>query len=431
MAEIVQSLFGVSPEMYQRQQQDRADAQALRFAQLDPFQQANFAIGRGANMLGGAIGGALGGQDPELQRITRRQQIAGSLNPNDLSTFEQAFNALAPTDPQGAMMVRAELEKVQMGQAKLASEGALARQRTAAAATSQAQTDKINLSTTQETKLRDELSKLGPNATEEQIRGVMVKYGDPDKVLTALTTAATRAEDRDARADAAKLANEARIDAARIQAEARVDAAREAGANRLQIAQLQAQNRQELAQLTAALKGPSPAVLKAQEKAEKVAEGKETLGDILSTAETLVKDLKNTGGMSSTSAGALSNLITSTQTGTAGQFLGSVFGTEAQSKRDQLKSVRLQLLNAIKEATGMSAQQLNSNVELQTYLKSLGSEGMTAEANLAIIDNLSKTYLGKSMMGAPTAVQPIYAQNPKTGARIMSTDGGKTWNSVR
>jgi hypothetical protein len=136
MAEIVQSLFGVSPEMYQRQQQDRADAQALRFAQLDPFQQANFAIGRGANMLGGAIGGALGGQDPELQRITMRQQIAGQLNPNDLSTFEQAFNALAPTDPEGAMMVRAELEKVQMGQAKLASENALTEQRRASATAS-------------------------------------------------------------------------------------------------------------------------------------------------------------------------------------------------------------------------------------------------------------------------------------------------------
>jgi hypothetical protein len=138
MADIVPSLFGFSPQMYQQQQQDRADAQAMRFAQLDPFQQANFAIGRGANMLAGALGGALGGQDPELQRITRRQQIAGSLNPNDLSTFEQAFNALAPTDPEGAMMVRAELEKVQMGQAKLASENALTTQRGAAAAESQA-----------------------------------------------------------------------------------------------------------------------------------------------------------------------------------------------------------------------------------------------------------------------------------------------------
>jgi hypothetical protein len=292
------------------------------------------------------------------------------------------------------MMLQGEYRKLQ-------ESNALVAQRSAAAATSQAQTDKINLSAAQETKLRDELSKLGANPTEDQIRGVLVKYGDPDKVLTALTTAATRAEDREARADAAKLAADARVDAAKIQAEARVDAAREAGANRLQIAQIQADNKRELAQLVASLKGPSPAVLKAQEKAEKVAEGKATLGDILSTAQTLVKDLKATGGMSSTSAGALSNLITSTQTGTAGQFLGSVFGTEAQSKRDQLKSVRLQLLNAIKEATGMSAQQLNSNVELQTYLKSLGSEGMTAEANLAIIDNLSKTYLGKGMMGAP------------------------------
>jgi hypothetical protein len=295
---------------------------------------------------------------------------------------------------------------------KAQAELALVGQRNAAATASAAQAGKIQLGIDQENKLRTQLSTLGPNATEEQIRGVLVQYGDPDKVLAALTTAATRAEDRaaradaaklaaDARADAAKLANDAKIEAARLQAEARVDAAREAGATRLQIAQLQAQNKRDLAQLTASLKGPSPAVLKAQEKAEQVAEGKETLGDILSTAQTLVKDLKDSGGMSSTSAGALSNLITSTQTGTAGQFLGGVFGTEAQSKRDQLKSVRLQLLNAIKQATGMSAQQLNSNVELQTYLKSLGSEGMTAEANLAIIDNLSKTYLGKSMIGAP------------------------------
>lgn len=312
------------------------------------------------------------------------------------------------------MMLQGEFRKLQ-------ESNALVAQRGAAAATSQAQTDKINLSTAQETKLRDELSKLPAGATEDQIRGVLVKYGDPDKVFTALTTAATRKADQEARADAAKLANEARIDAAKLQAEARVDAAREAGANRLQIAQLQAQNKSEMAQLAASLKGPSPAVLKAQEKADAVAEGKETLGDILSTAQTLVKDLKDSGGMSSTSAGALSNLITSTQTGTAGQFLGGVFGTEAQSKRDQLKSVRLQLLNAVKQATGMSAQQLNSNVELQTYLKSLGSEGMTAEANLAIIDNLSKTYLGKGM-APPDKPKPSAAPGAAP-ARARQGDG--------
>jgi hypothetical protein len=376
----------------------------------------------------------LGGQDPELQRVTRRQQVAGQIDYTNEDSIRQGMARLSD-DPVAVQQLAQILRQQQ-------ESGALVGQRSAAQTASLAQASKVQLSIDQETKLRDELSKLPAGATEDDIRAVVVKYGDPDKVLTALTTAATRAEDREARAEAQRLANEARaeaqrlanearVDAAKITAEARVDAAREAGANRLQIAEIQAANKREMAQLVAALKGPSRAVLKAQEEAEQVAEGKKTLGDILSTAQTLVTDLKTSGGMSSTSAGALSNLITSTQTGTAGQFLGGVFGTEAQSKRDQLQSVRLQLLNAIKEATGMSAQQLNSNVELQTYLKSLGSEGMTAEANLAIIDNLSKTYLGKSMMGAPTAVQPIYAQNPKTGARIMSTDGGKTWNSVR
>jgi hypothetical protein len=394
MAEIVQSLFGITPESYRATQQERADAQALQYAKLDPFQQANFAIGRGANMLGGAIGGALGGQDPELQRITMRQQIARQLNPNDPASIEQAIVALSQAgDPQGAMMLQGEYRKLQ-------ESGALVGQRDAAAAASLAQADKLKLSATQDAALRAELAKLGPNATEADIRGVVVKYGDPDKVLAVLQTSA----DRDAK-------RQTDIDIAREKIKAKEEADLRQAKNDLERDRIRAESRLELAQLVASLKGPSPAVLKAQEKAEQVAEGKETLGDILSTAQTLVKDLKDTGGMSSTSAGALSNLITSAQTGTSGQFLGSVFGTEAQSKRDQLKSVRLQLLNAIKQATGMSAQQLNSNVELQTYLKSLGSEGMTAEANLAIIDNLSKTYLGKGM--APP-------DKPKPGATPSS-----------
>jgi hypothetical protein len=89
---------------------------------------------------------------------------------------------------------------------------------------------------------------------------------------------------------------------------------------------------------------------------------------------------------------------------------GRVFGTKEQAKRDELKSIRLQLLNAVKEATGMSAQQLNSNVELKTYLDSLGSEGMTKEANLAILDNLSRRYLKGSMNTSTTGVGT--AQNP-------------------
>lgn len=112
MAEIVKSLFGITPDMYQQSQQARADQQALQYAQLTPFQQANFAIGRGANMLGGAIGRGLGGEDPELARITMRQQIAGRINPNDPASIKQGIEALAPNDPQGAMMLQREYQRL-------------------------------------------------------------------------------------------------------------------------------------------------------------------------------------------------------------------------------------------------------------------------------------------------------------------------------
>lgn len=119
MAEIVQSLFGVSPEMYQQQQDDIASARAMQFAKLDPFQQANYAIGRGAYGLAGAVGGALGGQDPELQRITMRQQIASQIDYSDQESMRQGIVALSQAgDSQGAM----QLQQILLSQAsKLAS----------------------------------------------------------------------------------------------------------------------------------------------------------------------------------------------------------------------------------------------------------------------------------------------------------------------
>jgi hypothetical protein len=132
MAEIVQSLFGVTPESYQQAQQQRADAQALQFARLDPFQQANFAIGRGANMLGGAIGGALGGQDPELQRVTARQQIARQI---DLTNPESIQEGMAMLQQAGDTVGLQQLAQIFRQQQE---SGALIAQRTAAAAASTA-----------------------------------------------------------------------------------------------------------------------------------------------------------------------------------------------------------------------------------------------------------------------------------------------------
>jgi hypothetical protein len=131
MAEIVQSLFGVTPQMYQQQQQDRMDAQALQYARLSPFERASFGIQRGANMLGGAIGGALGGQDPELQRITRAQQIASQIDFTDPQSFKQGMAALGD-DTQSKLQL-AQIYRQQQ------ESGALIGQRNAAAQASIAQ----------------------------------------------------------------------------------------------------------------------------------------------------------------------------------------------------------------------------------------------------------------------------------------------------
>ena len=112
MAEIVQTLFGVSPESYQQQQAALADQRALQYAKLDPFEQANYAIGRGAYQLAGGLAGALGGQDPQLQKISQRQALLGMIDPTNLDSYAQAIQAaLQSGDTEAAYALRGEMMK--------------------------------------------------------------------------------------------------------------------------------------------------------------------------------------------------------------------------------------------------------------------------------------------------------------------------------
>jgi hypothetical protein len=328
----------------------------------------------------------LGAQDPELQKATALQGILQQADTNS----PEGLAALAQTlSRQGfGQQAMAVMDQARQAQLRVAQTGkAVAEQK------------KIELTTAQEEKLRAELVALGPDATEEQYLQVVRKYGDPDKIMTSIQTTQSRKD-----ADAAK------VEAAKVAAEAKIEAARVQGATQLQLEQMRVEARRDLAAFAASLKGPSAAVIKAQEKADKIAEGQAGLADTVSVAKTLVKDIADMGGMTTTSKGALANLMTSLGTGTVGQAGARLVGTPTQAKRDELNSVRLQLFNAVKEATGMSSTQLNSNVELQTWLKSLGSDTMSKEANLAILDNIENRYLknkAPKTMGTGTADNPI------------------------
>ena len=112
MASEILGLF-TSPQQYQQQQQDVARSRAMEFARLSPFEQANAAIGQGAYGLAGAIGGALGGQDPQLQKITQRQQLLGMIDPANPDSYGQAIQAALQTgDQEAAFLLRNEMMKV-------------------------------------------------------------------------------------------------------------------------------------------------------------------------------------------------------------------------------------------------------------------------------------------------------------------------------
>ena len=73
---IVGGLFGMTPESYQDTRQLLEQRQALAQSQLDPYQAVNYMAARAGQQLGRGIGGLLGAEDPQLQRISQFENLA-------------------------------------------------------------------------------------------------------------------------------------------------------------------------------------------------------------------------------------------------------------------------------------------------------------------------------------------------------------------
>ena len=101
----ISGLF-MTPEQYQAAQNQAQQAQALQYAQLNPQTQAQYGFYRGGQLLGNAIGGALGGQDPQLKIISMRQQLASQLDPSRPESYMQVAKVAADAgDQQFAMAI--------------------------------------------------------------------------------------------------------------------------------------------------------------------------------------------------------------------------------------------------------------------------------------------------------------------------------------
>lgn len=186
--DIVQGLFGMTPEGYQLEQQQRAQQQAAQFAQMNPFQQANYGLYLGANRLGGAIGGMLGAQDPMLQRATAMRSLAQGLDITSTKGLTEYANRL---QQNGLTAEAAQLGQTIAARQQQETQSAL----TAMKATREAQ------AYNREDKLQAELAALPEGATEDDILKVMRLYGDPKTIAAGLERSAVKKAEIQAKKD--------------------------------------------------------------------------------------------------------------------------------------------------------------------------------------------------------------------------------------
>jgi hypothetical protein len=110
-----------TPEQYQQSQRQLQEAQAIQYANLDPRAKADYGFYSAGQQLANTIGGALGGQDPQLKLISQRQQLASQLDQTDPNSYRSLARIAASSgDPQFAILLAQEGMKIEKEGAQLA-----------------------------------------------------------------------------------------------------------------------------------------------------------------------------------------------------------------------------------------------------------------------------------------------------------------------
>jgi hypothetical protein len=151
-------------------------------------------------------------------------------------------------------------------------------------------------------------------------------------------------------------------------------------------------------------------------RTNKVEEGKTQLQNDLDNLRSSFTELDRLRAIPSTERNVVSNLMSATQASGIGQALGRAGGSPEQVERDVINSARQRLVASIKNASGMSSKSLDSNMELQTMLRSISDPGQSVEAAMRIISDIEDAYV----KGAGTM-----AKRDQTPAATQGTGGFK------
>lgn len=106
-------------------------------------------------------------------------------------------------------------------------------------------------------------------------------------------------------------------------------------------------------------------------KDKRMEEARQALSKDIETQLGYYKKLADIGAMTSPTRTGAENVLAYARSSGLGQQLERAIGTDAQTLRDNIKNTRQRLFMQIKDATGATAGQMNSNVEMQAWLNSM------------------------------------------------------------
>jgi hypothetical protein len=158
---------------------------------------------------------------------------------------------------------------------------------------------------------------------------------------------------------------------------------------------------QEAAAKAAAVARANSAAAVEAKQTEKLP-GRRNVSTIIGKMRSAYEQLNKMEAIPSEKRGGGANFMDYLAVSRGGREVQKMFGTETSKYLSQIETLRKQLATAIKNATGMSAQEMNSNVELQLTLDSLSDPTQGIEAALTTMSDLEELYgLPKPAAGKP------------------------------
>ena len=223
-------------------------------------------------------------------------------------------------------------------------------------------------------------------------------------------------------AELLKQQNADRMELQKWQSKLQADTARQHDQTLKSIAEINMQGRKDLAGM------------KDTSKQESKEQSKESAMGTIAQLRDSYNRLRDMGSITDTTKSGRENALAAAGSSSLGQALGRTFGTQAQSQRNTIEQLRNPLITQIMRATGASAKSLDSNMELQAWLKSATDPTLDYQTNMRALDNLERIINSGHLPGeggsqAPAAVTPSSGGATLNalpqGAKQIGTSGGK------